>query len=132
MIATAPAKRVGDHYVATLERSTVVDDSCWFALRTLPPPVKDDPELQEPVGQNEFGGALFAHTSPIYVQLAGQGVFDAKIAAELVAQMKSDWETIAAKAVFDDDAQRDKVHHVYREAIDLLEKKLARLEAAGR
>jgi hypothetical protein len=100
-----------------------IDAPSWLALRTPPPPVKDDPELQEPVALNEFGGKLFAHTSPIYVNLGGQGVFDTQTAALLVAQMKSDWEKIQAQAVFAEPAQRNRVSQVYHEAIELLERR---------
>jgi hypothetical protein len=103
-----------------------IDAPSWLALRTPPPPVPSDPQLQEPVAVNEFGGQLFAHTSPIYVQLAGQGVFDAATAAGLVDEMKSDMRKIDAQATFDDMAQRRQVLAVYEEAIDVLEKRLRR------
>ena len=73
-----------------------IDAPCWLALRTPPPPVKDDPAVAGTGGRNEFGESLFAHTSPIYVKLNGEGVFDSATATELVAQMKSDWEKIQA------------------------------------
>ena len=93
-------------------------------MRTPPPAVPDDPELQEAVAENEFGGRLFSHTSPIYVQVAGQGVFDKKIAAGLVDEMKSDMKKIEVQAVFDDEAQRQQVMRVYQEAIEVVEKRL--------
>jgi hypothetical protein len=126
VVRTAASRPEGDHFVAIIELSLAIDAPSWLALRTPPPPVKDDPELQEPVGKNEFGGRLFSHTSPIYIPLAGQGVFDAEIAAGLVAEMKSAMEKIKSQAVFDDAAQRQKVLEVYQNAIKLLEKRLNR------
>ena len=126
VVGTEVSKREGDHFAAALDMSFEIEAPSWLALRTPPPQVKDDPELQEPVAQNEFGGPLFAHTSPIYVNLAGQGVFDTQTAAQLAAQMKSDWKEIQAQAVFDDPSQRERVSQVYEEAIKSLEQQLAR------
>ena len=122
---TAKCEKDGAHFVATLDESLPIDTPAWLALRTPPPPVQEDAELQEPVAENEFGGALFAHSSPIYVNVAKQGVFDRATAASLVAQMKSDWGKIQAQAVFDNQSQRKRVEQVYDEAIGVLEKKLA-------
>jgi len=126
VVGTAASRPEGDHFVATLELSRAIDAAAWLALRTPPPPVKDDPELQEPVAENEFGGRLFSHTSPIYVHFKGQGVFDAQTAAGLVTEMKSAIEKIEAQAVFDNSAQRQQVLQVYQDAIKLLEGRLNR------
>jgi hypothetical protein len=124
VLETAVCEKQGEHFVANVELSLPVDAPCWLALRTPPPPVKDDPQLQEPVNRNEFGELLFAHTSPIYVTLNGEGVFDSATAAELVAQMKSDWEKIQSQAVFSEPSQRNRVSQVYQEAIHVLEERL--------
>jgi len=124
VIDSAPAKREGDHYVATLNATPTIDEPTWLALRTPPPPVKDDPELQEPVGQNEYGGNLFAHTSPIYVTLQGQGVFDSATAQGLIVEMNSDWQKIEQQAKFANAVERERVERVYREGIEVLEQKL--------
>jgi hypothetical protein len=116
------ASEEGRHFVAHSMRLPI--DGQPVRARTPPPPVKDDAELQEPVAENELGGPLFAHTSPIYVKLAGKDTFDAATAEGLVAQMKSDLQKIQAQAVFDDDAQRQRVSRVYQEAIDVLQKRL--------
>ena len=112
------------YFVADLDLRLTVDEPSWFALRT-PPPVADDPQLQEPVEKNEFGGHLFSHTSPIYVQIAGQGVFDVAAARGLVDEMKSNVRQIEDQALFSHDGDRQRVLHVYAEAIDLLERRLA-------
>jgi hypothetical protein len=124
VVRSSVSRPEGGHFVAAMDFSLALDAPSWLALRTPPPPVKDDPELQEPVGENEFGGRLFSHSSPIYVHLAGRGVFDAEIAAGLVAEMKSAIEKIEAQAVFNDAAQRLKVLQVYEDAIKLLEERL--------
>ncbi|MBI2823264.1 MAG: CehA/McbA family metallohydrolase [Planctomycetia bacterium] len=124
VVRAAASRREGEHFVAEMDERLAIDAPAWLALRTPPPPVQDDPELQEPVANNEFGGRLFAHTSPIYVRMAGRGVFDPQIAAGLVAEMKADVEKIKAQAVFDNAEQRKRVMHVYEEAIETLEKRL--------
>ncbi len=125
VVSTSASRSEGGHFVAALDLRLPIDAPAWLALRTPPPPVEGDPELQEAVAANEFGGRLFAHTSPIYVQMAGRGVFDTDIAQGLVQQMKSDTKKIEAQAVFDDEAQRRQVLRVYEEAIGVLEKRLA-------
>jgi len=124
VIHSEPARAEARHFEAKLERSLAIDAPSWLALRTPPPAVAEDPELQESVSENEFGGQLFSHTSPIYVQVAGRGVFDKQIATGLVEEMKADVKKIEAQAVFDNEAQHEQVRHVYQEAIELLEKRL--------
>jgi hypothetical protein len=80
--------------------------------------------LQEPSGENEFGGRLFSHTSPIYIRMAGKGVFDRQTAIGLIADMQSAIERITAQAHFADDSQRRQVFKVYEEGIDVLEKRV--------
>ena len=120
VVRTVASRKEGEHFVAQLNTKLSIDSPAWLALRTPPPPVKDDAELQEPVAENELGGPLFAHTSPIYVNLAGRGVFDRATAEGLVAQMKADLEKIQTQAVFDNETQRQRVAHVYQEAIEVL------------
>ncbi len=124
VVAKAQSEKQGEHFVAAIDLPLPIDAPCWLALRTPPPPVSDDPQLQEPVARNEFGESLFGHTSPIYVEQNGDGVFDATTGAELVAQMKSDWEKIQSQAVFTEPSQRERVSRVYQEAIEVLENRL--------
>jgi hypothetical protein len=125
VVGQAASRPEGNHFVATLDLRVAIAAPSWLALRTPPPPVRDDPELQEPVGTNEFGGLLFSHTSPIYILLASRRVFDTETAAGLVAEMKADLQTIEARGVFANAAQRQSVTQVYQEAIRTLEKRLA-------
>jgi len=121
VVGSAKSQPEAGHFVAELNQRVTVAAPAWFALRTPPPPVKGDVELQTPVGTNELGGSLFAHTSPVYVDFGGKRVFDRETAVELIAQMKSDWKEIEAHATFDDTAQHDQVARVYEEAVELLE-----------
>jgi hypothetical protein len=126
VVQRAKSRAEDGHFVATMEVQQNIDAPSWLALRTPPPPVKDDPELQEPVQTNEFGHPIFSHTSPIYLNFSGQGVFDADTAVGLLDEMKSDVKTIDAQAKFANDAERRVVMHVYEEAIEQLSKRLAK------
>ena len=78
------------------DHDSQADAPGWLALRTPPPPVKDDPQLTEPVGQNILGRELFAHTSAVYVEVAGRRHLDPKVAQQLLAEMQAHGEAIAA------------------------------------
>ena len=121
----------GGHFAANIIWSCVVDGPCWFALRTLPPPVENDPELHEPVLKNEFGHELFAHTSPIYIRFAGRDVFDPPTAQGLVDEMREDMKKIEAQAKFDNETQRRQVLEIYERAIRKLTERLAAHRRAG-
>jgi hypothetical protein len=121
----------GGHFVAELDQRLKVDAPCWLALRTPPPPVASDPTLQERVPQNEYGGLLFAHTSPVYVQLSGRGVFDRATCEKLLAEMQRNVEEIKRQGVFDNDDERRQVLAVYEEGIQQLEQRLAAAEQDG-
>lgn len=126
VVKTVASRADGGHFTAQMDLQLPIEGPSWLALRTPPPPVKDDAELQEPVALNEFGGQIFAHTSPIYLRMAGQDVFDPLVAESLLAEMKADVEKIEAQAVFDDKTQRRQVLRVYEEAITVLERRLGR------
>ncbi|MBX7165888.1 MAG: CehA/McbA family metallohydrolase [Pirellulales bacterium] len=125
VVQHADAVSEGAHFLAMLDSTIDVDAPSWLALRVRPPSVDGNPESTVPIGKNEFGGDLFAHTSPIYIDLAGKGPFDEPTARRLIAQMKSDWEQIQAVARFGDRAQRERVGQVYQEAIETLQRRLA-------
>jgi hypothetical protein len=123
-IGTATSRKVGQHFACEFSLDVHVGEPTWFALRTPPPPVPGDPELQEPVPRNEYGGPLFAHTSPIYVRYGGKGCFDRGIAEKLVADMQANMESITKRGHFADDQERDRVLAVYRAGIETLTKQL--------
>jgi hypothetical protein len=124
VIATAKSRKEGNHFIAKLEQSAAIEDPSWLAARIPPPPADNEPSALDGAAVNEFGGRLFAHTSPIYVQLAGRDVFDSETARGLIEEMKSDLRKIEELATFDDEMQRRGVLQVYEEAIAVLEKRL--------
>ncbi len=124
VVARSPSRRVGRHYEADLSMAVEQPGPGWLALRTPPPPVKDDPLLQQPVSKNEFGHDLFAHTSAIYVEVGGRSHFDPSVASRWLAAMKNNHDFIAEKANFSDDQERQRVLDVYRDGIAEMTKKL--------
>jgi hypothetical protein len=125
VIRAEPSRKTGGHYEAELRTTVPFDEPGWLAVRTPPPPVSTDPELTEVVERNEFGQPLFSHTSPIYVSVAGQEVFDRDVVESLRDGMLRGMETIAREGKFADEEERQRVLAVHREAIDVLQKRLA-------
>jgi hypothetical protein len=125
VVLSADSKAEAGHFVATIDAKLKIDAPSWLALRSVPPPVEGDPQLQEPVAKNEFGHPVFSHTSPIYLPLAGRDVFDAEVAQGLLDEMTSDMKEIEKKAKFANDAERHAVLHVYEHAIEDLTKRIA-------
>ncbi|MBI4600816.1 MAG: CehA/McbA family metallohydrolase [Planctomycetes bacterium] len=124
VVETAASRRAGGHFEAELRVDLEAREPCWLALRTPPPPVPGDPELQAAVPANELGKPLFAHTSPVYVEVAGKGVFDRAVAESLLQEMESNVKLIEEKAVFAGDHEREHVLAVHRTAMEVLRRRL--------
>lgn len=125
VVASAPTKRVGRHFEAELKTSFDLSKPCWLALRTPPPFVPSDPDLNKKTPLNEFGAELFSHTSPVYVMVAGRAAFDPVVARELLEKMKKSRATIVEKGKFEDDLAKARVTDVYNDGIAALERRLA-------
>lgn len=124
VVAKAHSKKVGGHYEADFSADINVAGPSWFALRTPPPPVKDDPQLTEPVNTNEFGRELFAHTSAIHVKVGGKSRFDETVARQLLAEMQSSRKAITQHGKFADDQERARVLDVYGDGIEILKRRI--------
>jgi hypothetical protein len=124
IVHTVASRPEGGHFIAELDQTIDVDEPGWLALRTPPPAPQDRPAPKLAVNVNEYGGPLFAHTSPVYVRIAGCDRFDQATAAGLLAEMRADKETILKHAKFADDSQRQQVLGVYDEAIEKLEQQI--------
>ncbi len=105
-------------------------EPCWLALRTPPPSAPRDAEFQRKTPLNEYGRELFAHTSAIYVNVAGRGVFDVAAANSLLDEMKTSREFIRGQAKFANDAERDGVLQVYDEGIRQMQERIDKAKAA--
>lgn len=133
VVRSAPSRVVGGHFEANLEVSLAIDAPSWVALRipggsldsdgtvVLPPGL---PARGSGDGKNEMGEALFAHTSPVYIELGGRRVFRPEAAKSLIADMESALQRISAKGQFANDAQREEVLKIYRDGIRTLRPRL--------
>ena len=124
VIAKAQSRPVGRHFEAEMSISIAQSGPGWLALRTPPPPVEGDPELQHPVPKNELGRDLFAHTSAINVDVGGRTYFDRKVAEQLLAEMTKYRDFISDKGLFADDQERQRVLDVYRDGIAEMNRRL--------
>lgn len=121
-VRTEKSRAEGGHFVAEMKFSHEIAEPCWLAVRVPPPPVKDDPELQEAVPQNELGQPLFAHSSPVYLEMAGRSVFDRPTADSLLTEIERNLEQITKDALFADAVERARVMDVYAEGMDALKR----------
>lgn len=124
VLRTAPSRPVEGYFTADLGLDLDVAEPCWLALRTPPPPVKRERHPQAPVPLNDLGQTLFAHTSPVYVEVAGRAVFMPSVAQDLLDEVRRNKELVEQRAVFADDHERGHVLAVYDEGIAAIEKLL--------
>ena len=110
IVATAPSYAVNGHFEAKINHRLNLENSGWLALRLAP----------DETGNNEFGHSLFAHSSPIYIEIGGRRIFQEKTAKSLLHEMQNSIKTIRQKAVFTDNAELEAVLDIYREAIEAL------------
>ncbi len=114
VVSTSKSLAVGGHFEATLDVAVRIDSPSWLALR-IPGG-----------GQNELEGKLFAHTSPVYVEVAGnKGVFMPDIARSLITDMLQSIATISKKGKFESDEDRERIIEIYRQGIKVIETRLA-------
>ncbi|MEO8497045.1 MAG: CehA/McbA family metallohydrolase [Planctomycetota bacterium] len=110
------AKKEGGYYHTDKHFRVEVKESGWVALRIKP----DDASV------NELGRPLFAHTSPIYLEVGGKTIFRKEVAEQLIAEMKQSMETIKTLGKFTSDATRAKLLAVYETEIKKLEQRIER------
>ncbi len=113
VIHTVDAKSVGGHHEAALDYKLKITEPGWIALR-----------VPTDAAKNEFDKPLFAHTSPIYLDVAGQHIFRPDVARGLLAEMEKSRDIVAGKGLFADDKEQDAVLSVYRESIAMLKRRI--------
>jgi hypothetical protein len=104
VIELATAKAKDGVWSARIGLEVRIDESAWFAARI------------DSITKNELDRQLYAHTSPIYVDVAGKRVFDIEAARALQKQMEDAVSEIRANGKFGDHAARDKILAIYSEA----------------
>jgi hypothetical protein len=112
VIESATAKAKDGVWLARIATEVRIDEPAWFAARI------------DAATKNELDCKLYAHTSPIYVDFAGQRVFDIEAARALQKQMEDAATEIRGKGKFGDDAARDKILAIYSEAATELARRI--------
>lgn len=121
VVARVPARAEAGRFSAALDTTFRVPGPGWLALRipaTLP---YTDRSAFTGAGANLFGKALFAHTSAVYVEVAGRAVCEPGAIDQLIAETQAAIRLIEARGAFADTAARERLLEVYRAAITKLE-----------
>ena len=103
------------YYVADLRFGVEVTEPGWIALR-----------IPHDAGQSELGKPLFAHTSPVYVEVANKSAFSLDVAEQLKAEIETGMKAIESQGRFAKAAERNNVLKVHRAAIQELEEMIKR------
>ncbi|MFT5323230.1 MAG: hypothetical protein ACI8P0_001077 [Planctomycetaceae bacterium] len=119
VISSAQTTRDGGHFVAELHEPIRINGPGWLAIRIPPPDLKGDT-----TPKNEFGRKLYGHTSPIYVEVGGESLFDPKVARGLIEKMKLAQAMINKQGRFEDEQARSRVLDVYEDATEKLNSRL--------
>jgi hypothetical protein len=117
-----PSRHEEGHFAADLSMDLNLSEPGWLAIRTPPPPLREDPAVDFP--RSELGGPIFSHSSPVYVRLEGRSIFQRPAAEGLLEDLRIAKNTIEKQAVFADEHERRHVLEVYSMAIGVLEKRL--------
>lgn len=109
------AKKEDGYHHAEKHFRVEINESGWVALR-----VKPDANV------NELGRPLFAHTSPIYIEVGGKPTFRKETAEQLVADMQESVQTIKTLGKFTSDTTRAQLLSVYETEIAKLKARIER------
>ncbi len=104
-------QRLEGHKVK-LTHEVRIDAPAWFAVRI-------DSEAKD-----EFNKKPFAHSSPVYVNFDGKGVFDVDAAQGLLKQVEEGHATISAKAKFSSPEAGKKLLAIYDQAGQILRERI--------
>ena len=104
VVETQSCQRDGDKYSARLVREVKLDEPGWFAVRI------------DTQTANELGCPLYAHSSPVYVNVAGKRIFDLESARALLRQLEEAQAEIRARGRFSSPQAAAKVLALYEEA----------------
>lgn len=99
---------------ATLVEDVRVEESGWFAVRI------------ESKTINELGYQLLAHTSPVYVEVAGKPMFDVAAAEGLLKQIEEGQSAIGKQGFFSDPAAKQQLLALYTDAASELRGRINR------
>jgi len=107
------AKKQGDHYETKVDSDIRISTPGWLALRI------------ESADRNELGCKLYAHTSPVYIDIAGRRSFDIEAALALLRQVEEGAARIRARGRFSSTEASDNLLGLYDEAARDLKQRLS-------
>jgi hypothetical protein len=116
VVGTSPAELHDGLYAARIDRMLPIGEACWLAVRVTG------------TGTNEFGQPVFAHSSPVYVTLAGRAVALRADLQFLLGELEQARKEITEKAHFEEGSQRDRILAIYDEAAARLRARLKELD----
>ncbi len=90
--------------VVELSHTVRLQEPAWFAVR-----IQAD-------AKNELGRTPYGHTSPVYVNYAGKGVFDVEAAQALLKQVEEGQGVVRAAGHFSSLDARKRVEKLYEDA----------------
>ncbi|HVT73706.1 MAG TPA: CehA/McbA family metallohydrolase [Lacunisphaera sp.] len=125
VVREAPCRPVGGHFEAELEADVPVAQSGWLALRIDPIQPYEIRSRYSGRGINVLGKAIFAHTSPVYVSVAGRPVCDRAAVVVLRDRVDAALKRIEEGGTFASEAERAGIRRLYVEARDSLDALLA-------
>ncbi|MDB4745839.1 hypothetical protein OAG52_01485 [Verrucomicrobia bacterium] len=120
------AVKKGNRFEAAMIFDHHIAEPTWMAIRSSGGGLDTEGNLIVPSSSpirgtgkqvNEMGEALFAHTSPIYVDFNGERRFDSETAEELIAEMEMALVKILEKGSFGSNEQRIQIEELYGTAI---------------
>jgi hypothetical protein len=101
VVQAQPAEGKDGSYTARLTREVRIDKPGWFAVRI------------DASTRNELDRPLYAHSSPVYVDLAGQRTFDVEAARGLLRQLEEAKAEIRARGKFSSPQAADRLLAFY-------------------
>lgn len=110
VVGRAPATREGGYFFTDKHFAVELPEPGWVALR-IPLETTD----------NEFGRPLFAHTSPIYIEMNNKSVFKHEVAEGMLQEIEGSVKRIDEQAVFANKRERASVMDVYAKATSQLQ-----------
>ncbi|MFN4261469.1 MAG: CehA/McbA family metallohydrolase [Gemmataceae bacterium] len=113
IIQTQTAAATEGGFTAHLTREMVIDGPSWFAARI------------DATTKNELDRPLYAHTSPVYLDFAGQRVFDVEAARGLLKQLEEGQADIRARSRFSSPEALRQVEAIYTHAATLLRQRMS-------
>lgn len=95
------SQAAGGHFVANLQKTILVEEPGWLALRVSSP------------ANSEYGLPIFGHTSAIYLKVRGKSIRQPSAVAYLRDQIQKARETVTRKALFATAEERKRVLAIY-------------------